>query len=108
MQTLLRFNLAVCTTLWPPGIILCEDSSTTMSQGNLYSTNYPNAYGDNRNCTLTFYFDTAIFPSGAVKSVALDVQILRLEGGYDYFHVIDDVEKHSYTGKLDNVIYYCT
>lgn len=71
-----------------------------MSQGKLYSPNYPTPYGDNRNCLLTFNFDTTEFPPGIRKWVILEVQAFDLEDSYDYFRVVDQHGQHSYTGSM--------
>ncbi len=92
---------------WEPGIVLCVDSSTTASQGKMYSVNYPKHYGDNLTCTLTYHFNTTLFPPGTMKWVILDAQEFHMTSQYDYFRVVDDDGEHSYRGYLIGS-YLCT
>ncbi len=109
---LLFLSFLLCVLLflllsWTPGIVLCVDSSTTTTQGKMYSVNYPNPYEDNLNCILTYRFNTTIFPSGIRKAVILEVQAFSMENEYDYFHVVDQNEVHSYTGSMSGT-HRCT
>ena len=103
------YSFLLCSQLfWVPGVALCVDSSTTASQGKMYSVKYPNPYQDNLNCTLTYHFNTTLFPPGTRKWVILDVQAFSMQNGPDYFQVVAQTEAHYYTGSLREKTLQCT
>ncbi len=88
-------------TILGAGVVLCVDSSTRVSQSKMYSVNYPNQYGDNLNCTLTYHFNTTVFPPGSRKYFIFDIQEFSMENGFD--QLVVDVQERQYvlTGSLN-------
>ena len=88
------------------GIVLCVDSFTTASQGKMYSINYPDQYEDNLNCSLTYHFNTTVFPPRTRKHVIFDIQEFSMEECCDHFVVADQTgeslysQRYTLTGSL--------
>ncbi len=95
------FCVYLTITILFAGVTLCVDSSTSLTRNTpLYSINYPDVYGNNRNCITTLNFDTALFGTGIRKWVTLVIEEFSMENDFDYFRVVDDNGEHSYTGVM--------